>query len=120
MRSVHLVREHLSTTNNAAIKQKTGVMKPVLYVRCHLHHQVMHLQAPRHALSQIAVVKNKQKRNTEYIIFGSQVLIGIDIQFADPYFAFGFDPELVDNRCIGTAARSPRSPGEYEHRQGRL
>jgi len=47
-RSVLLVREHLSTTNNAAIKQKTGVMKPVLDVWCHLHHKIMLLQPPRH------------------------------------------------------------------------
>ena len=80
----------------------------------------MPLQTPRQAFLQVAVVKNKQKGNAHDAVFGSQVLVGIDVQFADPYFAFGFDPELVDNRCIGTAARSPWRPGEYEYRQGGL
>jgi hypothetical protein len=48
----------------------------------------MLLQASRHALFQVAIVKNKQKRNTEYVEFRSQILVDIDIQFADPYFAF--------------------------------
>jgi len=87
-RSVLLVREHLSTTNNAAIKQKTGLMEPVLNVWCHLHHKIMLLHAARHALFQIPIVKDKQKRNAEYVKFCSQILIGIDIYFADPYFAF--------------------------------
>ncbi len=72
----------------------------------------MLLHAARHALFQISIVKNKQERNAEDIEFCRQILVGIDIQFANPYFAFGFDPKLVDNRCHGTTARSPGCPGK--------
>ena len=48
----------------------------------------MLLHAARHALFQIPIIKDKQKRNAEYVKFCSQILIGIDIYFADPYFAF--------------------------------
>ena len=80
----------------------------------------MLLHPPRQALFQDAIVKNQQKWNAEDIIFCGQVLVGIDIHFADPYFAFGFDPKLVDNRCHGTTARSPGGPGKNKYRQGRL
>ncbi len=72
----------------------------------------MLLHAARHALFQVSVVKNKQKRDAEDIEFCGQSLIGIDIHLADPYFAFGFDRKLVDNRCHGTTARSPGRPGK--------
>ena len=72
----------------------------------------MLLHTARHAFFQVPVVKYKQERNTEYIEFCGQILIGIDIQLSDPYLAFGFDPKLVDNRCHGTTARSPGRPGK--------
>ena len=72
----------------------------------------MLLQPPRHALSEFPIIKYKQKRNAQYTELRRQILIGIDIQFADPYFAFGLDPKLVDDRCHGTAGRSPGCPGK--------
>ena len=78
----------------------------------------MLLQTARHTFFQVPIVKYEQKRNAEYIEFRSQILVGIDIYFANAYFAFGFDPKLVDNRCHGTAARSPGSPGKHENRKG--
>ena len=72
----------------------------------------MLLHAARHALFQVPIVKYKQKRNAEYIKFCGQILIGIDIYLAHSYFTFGFDRKLVDNRCHGTTARSPGSPGK--------
>ena len=72
----------------------------------------MLLHAARHALFQVPIVKYKQERNTEDIEFCGQILIAIDIHLSDPYFAFGFDRKLVDNRCHGTTARSPGCPGK--------
>ena len=72
----------------------------------------MLLQRPRHALFQFPIIEYKQKRNAQYTELGCQMLIGIDVQLADPYLAFGFDPKLVDDRCHGTAGRSPGCTGK--------
>ena len=72
----------------------------------------MLLQPPRHAFSQFPIIEYKQKRHAENTELRRQILIGIDIQLADSYLAFGFDPKLVDDRCHGTTGRSPRCPGK--------
>ena len=83
----------------------------------HFHHQLMFLQTTRQALFHLAIVENKKGGNTENIEPGRDLRIAVDVELADPDFAFGVSGEILNNRGDGTAGRTPWGPAEKQNRQ---
>jgi hypothetical protein len=83
----------------------------------HFHHQLVFLHTSRQALLHFAIVENKKGGDTEDIEPGRNLGIAVDVELADPDFAFGLSGEIFDNRGDGAAGRTPWGPAEKQNRQ---
>ena len=71
----------------------------------HFHHQLVFLQTTRQTLFHPTIVENEKRGNAEDIEPGRRLRITVDVEFADPDFAFGLSGEILDNRSDGAAGR---------------
>jgi hypothetical protein len=56
-----------------------GLFAKPLEVMGHLYHKLMLLHPTGHAVFQLPVIKNKDKRHTQDLIFGSQHFILVNV-----------------------------------------